>query len=397
MDEEDLDLHDFVAREAMSDELNRTRAGFSGIGDPSASSSRPMTLEDGDIKALRDKFPFLKDFSDNFIRSTRYSELLKTETTAIKISEFEKGRAASSRLAVNRDKLQSTYTTVKEGKDNRWDKLHEGRFLAGAGCLASKLWLRARKVLGSSGQPPIGTYDMNSIGLGGFVSKRGWVELHDPGSDMLSLRLFNINNCGQKTSASSAGEKDQEMKDILDLGEFKLALRVAREAQAYVQPWNKSISALDGFFHQRDFCKADLVNEDKPALVLTQFSDYVMGENANRWRAQEPFLTTGDLKGAWEAFFGARPSSSLKAKGGAGPAAGKQRQQKGASNGQGISKVPGYFDDICNTYNIGRCIKPPGTCTTKTGAVLKHVCNFRVDPSKPAQVCGKLHPRIFNH
>jgi len=379
----------------MSDEANRTRAGFSGSVDPSASCSKPLHLEEGDIKALRDKFPFLKDFSDNFIRSTKYSELLKTETTAIKISEFEKGRAASSRLAANRDKLQSSYVTVKEGRDNRWDKLHEGRFLAGAGCLASKLWLRARKVIGSGGQAPIGTYDMNSIGLGGFVSKRGWVELHDPGSDVLSLRLFNINNCGQKT-ASSSGEKDQEMKDILDLGEFKLALRVAREAQSFVQPWNKSIAALDGFLHQKDFCKADLEGEDKPALVLTQFSDYVMGENANRWRAQEPFLSTGDLKGAWESFFGARPSSSLKGR--TKPdSSGRQKQQRPSSQGQGISKVPGYFDDICNTYNTGRCVKPPGMCMTKSGVVLKHVCNFRADPSKPAVVCGKLHPRIFNH
>jgi len=393
-----LDLHEFVAREALLDETNRTRAGFTGVKDPAASSSRAPSLEEGDIRALREKFPFLKDFSDSFIRSTRYSELLKTETTAIKISEFEKGRAASSRLAVNRDKLQSSFTLVKEGKDNRWDRLHDSRFLAGAGCLASKLWLKARKVIGSGGQVPIGTYDMNSIGLGGFVSKKGWVELHDPGSDLLSLRLFNINNCGQKAASSSANESDPTMKDILDLGEFKLALRVAREAQAFVQPWNKSIAALDGFLHQRDFCKSDLVGEDKPALILTQFSDYVMGENANRWRAQEPFLSTGDLKGAWESFFGARPSSNLKNRsqvsGGSGQ---KGKVQKPGGQGQGISKVPGYFDDICNTYNTGRCVKAPGQCATKAGVSLRHVCNFRADLSKPALVCGKSHPRIFNH
>ena len=83
------------------------------------------------------------------------------------------------------------------------------------------------------------------------MSKRGWVEIHDVGSDSFSLKLFNINSCGNKISSSSG--MVEEFKEIAELGEFKLALRIAREALAYVHPWNKSISALEGSLVQSNF------------------------------------------------------------------------------------------------------------------------------------------------
>ena len=46
-----------------------------------------------------------------------------------------------------------------------------------------------------SGDKPIGSYDMGAVGMGVFVTSRGWVELHNPGSCKMSLKLFSINNC----------------------------------------------------------------------------------------------------------------------------------------------------------------------------------------------------------
>ena len=220
------------------------------------------------MASLRKKFRFLEDFLDNFIRTTPYEALLKTETTKMKLSEFERNKAVSSRLSSNRDKLSSCFSSVSSGRDNRWDELHEARFLPGAGCTAAKLWLRAREVIGDTCPMAISTYDMNSIGLGGYVSKRGWVEIHDVGSDSLSLKLFNINGCGNKISSSSG--MVEEFKEITEL-----ALRVAREALAYVHLWNKSISALEGFLVQSNFCSTDLSGVEKPAATLTQFVDYI--------------------------------------------------------------------------------------------------------------------------
>jgi hypothetical protein len=94
-------------------------------------------MDSGDVAGLRKKFCFLKDFSDDFIRGTPLEVLLKTETTAIKIKEFERNKAVGDRLANNREALSDTFTTISPGVDNRWDKIHESRFLPGACCSAT--------------------------------------------------------------------------------------------------------------------------------------------------------------------------------------------------------------------------------------------------------------------
>jgi hypothetical protein len=268
-------------------------------------------MDSGDIAGLRRKFAFLKDFSDEFIRKTPLEILLKTETTHIKIKEYERNKAAGDQLSNNRDELTDTFVQVQAGIDNRWDKLHDSRFLPGACCSATALWLKARDVIGNEGHIPVATYDMQSVGLGGFVSKKGWIELHNVGSDVISLKMFNINSCSSKTSGKGA-ESGDEFKELADLGEFKLALRVLKEAMAFVHPWNKSVAAFEGFMWQTDFCKSDLTGVEKPASVLAQFCDYILGVNADRWRARQEFVTTGEMKGIWDSFWGAKPESKLK-------------------------------------------------------------------------------------
>jgi hypothetical protein len=373
---------------------SHSRTAYDTPGENSYNFGRSNSVirDDNDVQSLRKKFNFLKDFSDNFVRTTPLEVLLKTETTSIKLKEYERNKSASARLSHNRDELASTFIQVKGGRDNRWDVLHEARFLPGACVPATQLWLRARDVLGTAGHTPISTYDMNSIGLGGFVSKRGWVELHEVGSDNLSLKLFNINNCGNRVGGSRSGDQSDEFRDIQELGEFKLSLRVAREALSYVHPWNKSISAIEGFLHQTDFCKKDLEGVEKQGVVLTQYVDYCFGENADTWRGRLPFLTTGDLKASLEAFWGARPDSKAKPKQNNNNS--KWREYRQSLKG-GFD--PNYFDDVCRMFNFGKCVKAPGTCTTRGGIPLRHVCNFKTNPNNPKEVCGKPHPAIFNH
>ena len=38
---------------------------------------------------------------------------------------------------------------------------------------------------------------------------------------------------------------------------------------------------------QSNFCNTDLSGVEKPAATLTQFVDYIFGENADRWQAHE--------------------------------------------------------------------------------------------------------------
>jgi hypothetical protein len=161
---------------------------------------RSRCISDDDIASLRRKHGFLADFSDDFIRGTPIGDLMKIESTAMKLKELERGKDVDDRLAANKAALASTFTEVAAGRDNRWSELHAARFLGGAGCSAVRLWLTARDKLGLAGHPPIGSYDMGAVGLAGYVSARGWCEMHNLGSSKLSIKLFNINNCSSKLS-----------------------------------------------------------------------------------------------------------------------------------------------------------------------------------------------------
>jgi hypothetical protein len=152
-------------------------------------------MTDEDVFQLRKKHPFLIDFSDTFIKNTPLADLLKIECTAMKMKEIERAKDADDKLAANKAALATTFTLVREGRDNRWSELHSARFLPGASCSTVRLWLTARDVLGTSTYLPIGSYDLGAVGLAGYVSARGWSELHNIASSKLSIKLFNINSC----------------------------------------------------------------------------------------------------------------------------------------------------------------------------------------------------------
>ena len=81
------------------------------------------------------------------------------------------------KLFFNRESLTSTISYIAVDTDNRLDNLHAARCLPWATCSAGKLWLHARLVMGDKGHSGLSTYDMGSIGLGGCISAKGWVEL----------------------------------------------------------------------------------------------------------------------------------------------------------------------------------------------------------------------------
>ena len=355
------------------------------------------TLHLSDITKLRARFTFLSDFSDDFVKATPFHVLLKAEAASMKMKDAFKSKDAMSKMTTNRDNLASTFSNIEAGKDNRWNILHRARFLPGAGCSATKMWLQAREYMGTEACPAIATYDMGSVGLAGYVTPKGWEVLHDVGSAEISLRLYSINNCGKRACSKSNNSSDSsyELADIEELGEFRLALRVLREALSFIHPWNKSVSAIEGFFNQNNYCAKDMAGLEKQALILTQFVDYVLGANANKWNGQEPFLTTGDLKGVWDSFYGARPQSML-----AKATSTSQKSQPNKQQQQQSSyKMPSsYFsDDICVMWNLGRCLKASGACTTKKGTPLRHVCNYRSDPRNPSQICQQNHAATYFH
>jgi hypothetical protein len=111
---------------------------------------RPSQLSDADIDTLRARFPILAELSTGFIRGLSATELLSLERASFKQRESEKLKDAEEKLAANRVNLGLSCTEVRAGQDDRWARLHDARFLAGAGCSATKLWITAREVLGPS-------------------------------------------------------------------------------------------------------------------------------------------------------------------------------------------------------------------------------------------------------
>ncbi len=55
------------------------------------------------------------------------------------------------------------------------------------------------------------------------------------------------------------------------------------------------------------------------------------------------------------------------------------------------------FTDACKAYNVGKCSKQAGTCTTKKGTPLRHTCNWSDLSVHNAVVCGQPHPAYLNH
>jgi hypothetical protein len=343
-------------------------------------------MTDSDLASLRKKFPFLADFSDQFVRSRPMESLLKIETTSMKIREMERTRDTDEKLSANKLALAQNVTNVKAGPDNRWTTLHPARFLPGAACSAAKQWLAAREAIGLAGHPPVGNYDMAAVGLAGFVTNKGWVELHNPASTKLALKMFSINSCSAKAGRTNSTEQgDQSSDEINELGELKLALRTLRTAASFVHPWNYSFQAIEGFMHQTQFCQTDLAGVEKRATLLCQFIDYCIGQNADRWRDAEPFLSTGELKTSWNSFFGARPQAALGSKSKAAKKSGDRPAERKK------------WLDVCFPWNSGYCLKAPGDCKSARGTPLRHVCNYLVDRNKPEVICGKDHTRVSFH
>ena len=381
MEQADLDEATDHAVELLAEEANHTRQP--SFRDPATTQS---LISEADIASLRRRHTFLEEFSDSFIRSTPIGDLMKIETTSLKIKELERAKDASDKLAANKAALASTFTTVSEGRDNRSSSLHPARFLGGAGCSAARIWLTARETVGLTGYPPIGNYDMGAVGLAGYVSAKGWSELHNMSSSKLSVRMFNINSASPRGGSKKSSTDDEE--EMLDLAEFKLALRAMRTAFQLAVPWNLSILALEGFYFQTNFCSTDLSSTEKKGWYLTRFTDYVLEQNSDRWRDAEPFLTAGELKSSWAAFFGSQPKSSSSQ---------PKAKRTNDKDQKSTPRTALWGLGICYLWNIGQCVKPAGSCKSKKGTDLKHICNHVADPAKPLEVCGKEHMKKNFH
>jgi len=358
------------------------------LQDPGSSTVTKISPED--LLVLKEKFPILQEFSDEFLQQRDIDQLLRIESTSIRIREAERSRETEDRLATNKSNMLTKFFDVPAGKDNRCTVLHPARFLPGAACSAQQQYITARQVIGLSSPPQLACYDMSSVGMGGFVTQQGWMQLGTVGSHKMKISYYNINNAAR--SGKSDKEGDQEMKNV---SEFVLAIRTLRSAAQFATPWNLSYLALENYFHQNEFCKEQLKHDENPARTLCQFSDFVLNENSNKYRDGTGFLTTGELDSFWSSFIGARPQ--IKAPTPPTPAAKRTSMAESAKHQKQAPKRKWPYTDICNRFNTGHCQRAPGNCFNFRGQQMRHVCNYRDLNVPNSQPCGQQHMRVGNH
>ena len=333
--------------------------------------------------------PHLQGVPEATLKKLPLSAIFQLSNALAKSSKINDKLSISSKMALNAQNLLKTPLLVEGGVDNRRNKLHEGRFLGGACCALNDIWLRGREVVGAKGPLPVSCYDLDTVGCGGSVTARGWQELHDPSSQELRLKHFflpNVAGAGQSSRKIALGENGEEitfgesLKEIGDLDSYRGALNVLREAMASALPWNRSVSAICGFMCNTNYLQTDLGGNSKRAAILVEFTDYILGRNAQNWDNEQPFITTDEMAHVWTNWKGKRLSLFT-----ANPA-GKTGDRK--ADKKGPPQVP---KDICKRYNVKVCPKQTDKdCVGFLGSKLRHICNKFVGTS----FCGKDHPRL---
>jgi hypothetical protein len=403
-----------------------------------AQENAPSLITDKDLAALRGYLPNLKSFSDSLLKSMDMQAILNLNasvsggsTGSSPASFHASGQSSSSnhdpsvKMARILESLQENPIVVPEGTDNRITDLHPARFLPGYVTNAKKVWLMAREHFGLDGLEPLASYDMATRGLGGCVTPRGWLELHNPGSHNIRLNQFCASNMSTSEVVSkkfTLSDSDgavcigDNMKEILDMSAFQHAVRVLVAAANAVMPWNQSFAALDGFLQATNYGAAELAGKPDRVDKLVRFVNYVLGLNATAWQQKEPFLSTGELKHEFGTWYLTQAGTSLVA-----TTAGQsqqQAQQKGKNwgwkkkNSGGIIQLPAPFNPsmpppaqsatfqlpsgfvtICKNYNAGRCHSPGPQCKLASGSDAWHICNARTAQNT---ICKKPHPAYLH-
>ena len=349
------------------------------LEDPDDADTMEASGEEDEFQLWK-LLPQLKDLPESMLRKLPLTAMFQLNAALQKEKKCSEKLGVNSRLAQNAKKAARNPAVVSEGLDNRRDLLHSARYLGGASCSLVEQWAAARAAIGETGVLALGNYDLDAVGCGGSVTPRAWLEIHNPASQELKLKMFhlpNVANSGLSSKKSQdGGEETDSLKEIADLDSYKVALNTAREAMASALPWNRSISAIVGLMVNTSYMLEDLGGNPKRAAILTEFTDYVMGRNALNWENCQAFLSTDELSHVW---------SNWKAKRGISLKPAEKKKEKGAPDSK---KAEG---SICKHYNAKVCkFQTEKECKTAWGRTLRHACNKYMPGGK---FCLKEHPR----
>lgn len=389
----------------------------SGPPDPhTGSSSTGLKYSEPELEQIRDLFPWTLNIPGNLIQKASLQELSSMNKANLTSTDMSRQGIANQLQANNRALIQPKHTGTHI--DDSLNSLCPVRFDRFPRLSIRELMVAAKKVVPANGLPPSDNYDLDFFGLSHCVSARGWVEVHNPGSTSMCLRMFSRFNSSSTTSSSQAkfsllgnGEAigvGENYKDIFSMAELKQSLRAYQTASFMAIPWYPAPAALILFLEHHQF----MINEiqGNQAKILTDFCNTVFLKNAKLWRSADPPLSVELLRNTWQHFvadnsLGSQPSSSVQENQKQNstqfrnpPSLGKSKfsplplssSSHYNSNSKRKSSYAGgeicirYNQGICPSQNLHFCMMP-----SRSGAnprPLKHVC-FK---------CNQPHPQ-FKH
>ena len=346
---------------------------------PVESSEEEMVSSETEFQIWK-LLPQLKGVPENFLEKLPLSAMFQLNSALQKERKNTEKLGVNARLAQNAKKAVACPATIASGLDNRRDLLHKARFLGGACSSLTDQWAAARAAIGETGVVALGCYDLDAVGCGGSVTPKAWLELHNPASQELKIKMFhlpNVANSGLSGKKQDGSEEGESLREIADLDSYKAALNTAREAMSSALPWNRSIGAIVGLMINTNYLQEDIGGNPKRAAILVEFTDYVFGRNALNWENSQAFLTTDDLTHVW---------ANWKAKRGIHVKSTEKKKEKDSTSSSKKAAA-----DVCRLWNAKACTSQnEKECKTAWGRVLKHACNKFVPGGK---LCMKDHPR----
>ena len=356
-----------------------------------------------ELQQIRNLWPWTCNLPVNLIQRTSIMDLSsmnKSNQTSTDMSR----QGMTNQLQANTRSLALPKHTGSH-LDDSLHKICRVRFDRFSRLSVRDLIAEAKKIIPREGHPPSDNYDLEFFGLSHCISARGWIEVHNPASTTMCLKMFSRHNSSSTSSSSQAkfslignGEAigvGENYKEIASMQELRQSLRAYQMASLMALPWYPAPAALIIFLEHNQFLSGE-IHSGNQARVLTDFINTVFLKNAKLWGSSDPPLSVELLRNTWQHFVADNNPSSqplslfqesqrpIQVSGKNPGFLGKQRysntHQTSQYNTSTNTKYANGRNDICNRYNQGRCpFQKQSSCImpSRNGTspkTLRHVC-----------------------
>ena len=223
------------------------------------SSSEPR-YSDKELEDILSLFPWAENLPSSLIQKSTLLEISSMNKSNLTSSDLSR-QGMSNRLQANSKSLSAPKFTGSHC-DNSSNELRPVRFDRFPRISIRDLMIAAKKQIPVNGIPPCDTNDLEFFSLANHVSARGWVEVHNPGSTSMTLKMFSRFNSSSSSSSSQAkfsllanGEAigvGENYKDIFSMSELKQSLRAYQQASFMALPWYPAPTALILFLEHQN-------------------------------------------------------------------------------------------------------------------------------------------------